>query len=110
MAGYVTHGAFLRWREDPDEPRRWNDVVDFLGADPDDGDDIAKRVRQVRARTRAAIDYCNKSDVDYLTKDPVRTHPPIHFNVLAELLDFLQALTYRFPQLDGEGKRPPPKG
>src|SRR5262245_64244950 len=30
VAGYVNHGVFLRWRDDPDEPRRWGDVVDFL--------------------------------------------------------------------------------
>src|SRR5262249_43137833 len=110
VAGYVNHGAFRRWKDDPDEPRRWGDVVDFLGADPDDPDDIARRVKQVRKRARDAIDYCNKNDKDFLTKEPARTHPAVHFNLVAELIDFLQALSYRFPQLDGEGKRPPPKG
>ena len=102
VAGYVNHKAFLKWREDPDEPRRFADVADFLSADPEDASDIAKRVRQVRIRVRAAIEFCNKSNKDDLTKAPARTHPPIHFIVLAELIDFLQALTYRFPQLEGK--------
>jgi hypothetical protein len=113
VAGYVAHPTFQRWREDPDEPRRWSDVVAFFAADPDDDDDVAKRYKQAKARTRAAIDHCNKSEIEALTKDPQRTHPPIHFNVLAEMIDFLQALTYRFPQLEGEGgtkHRLPPKG
>jgi DNA-binding PadR family transcriptional regulator len=96
VAGYVGHAAFQRWREDPDQPRQWADVLDFLGGAPD-GTDAAKRVKQVRARTRAAIDHCNQAKIDSLSKEPARTHPPIHFNVLAELFDFLQAMEYRFP-------------
>jgi hypothetical protein len=45
--------------------------------------------------------------VAYLTKDPPRLHKPIPFQELSDFHNFLQALIYRFPRLEG---RLPPKG
>jgi hypothetical protein len=108
MASLVTHPAFRSWREDPDEPRRFADVLDFLGARVDD--DPAARLRQLRGTIKAAMEWCNSRDVDYLTKDPSRIYPPIHVRDLVDLTDFLHALTYRFPQLEGKKPKLPKKG
>ena len=96
---FVNHKVFHRWREDPDEPRRWTDAADFLGADVRDKAAAAERFKQVSAIIKAAIAWCNKNDVAYLTKDPPRVHSPIHFSDLSDLTNFMQALTYRFTQL-----------
>src|SRR4051812_13407016 len=32
LAAYVGHPAFARWRNDPEQPRLWVDVADFLAA------------------------------------------------------------------------------
>ncbi len=92
--------AFKRWLEDPDEPRRWADVLEFLGAD-EGGDDAPECFREIQKTVKGAMQWCSDKDVAYLTKDPIRLHPPIHFRELAELSDFLGALTYRFPRLEG---------
>ncbi|MFL5338591.1 MAG: hypothetical protein ACJ8F7_00350 [Gemmataceae bacterium] len=106
MKELLTQQAFTRWRDDPDEPRRWADVLTFLGAEPG-GDDAAEKFRKVQKTLKAAMDWCNERDVAYLTKDPPRLHKPIPFQELSDFKDFLQALTYRFPRLEG---RLPQKG
>jgi len=95
----VQHSAFLGWREDPDEPRRFADAAAFLGADPRDKLAAADKFREVTKLIRSALGWCNKNDVAYLTKGPNSPHPPIHYRDLADLIDFLQALSYRFPQV-----------
>ena len=104
----ISHRAFQRWREDPDEPRRFADVLDFLGASVHD--DPETRFRQVRSTVRSAIDWCSSRDVDYVTKDPSRLYPPIHVRDLIELTDFMRALTYRFPQMEAKKAKLPKKG
>jgi hypothetical protein len=98
--------AFKHWKDDPDEPKRWADVLEFLGADAG-GDDAPDRFRKVQKTVKNAMQWCNDKDVAYLTKDPTKLNAPIHFRELAELNDFLGALTYRFPRLEGSGKTPP---
>jgi hypothetical protein len=100
VSGFIHHAAFRRWKEDPEEPRRFAEAAAFLGIDPrEKGAALAARFREVVQIVRNAIRWCNKHDVAYLTKNPTRAYPPIHFRDLAELLDFLQALSYRFEQL-----------
>ena len=105
----VCHKAFVRWREDPDEPRRWADVLDFLGLKPGDDSEAPARLRHVSNVIRTAMDWCNSRDVVYLTKDPPRTHAPIHVRDMSEMNDFLRALTYRFPRLEESKKQKLPK-
>lgn len=102
LAGYVAHLAFVAWQEDPDLPRQWETVADFLGCDSSDHKDARQRVKVLRARVRAAMDFCNRESVDYLGSKAAKRIPPIHFNTLAALLDFLSAMTYRFEQLEGK--------
>jgi DNA-binding PadR family transcriptional regulator len=100
VSSFINHAAFRRWKEDPEEPRRFAEAASFLGIDPrEKAAAVAARFREVVQTVRSAIRWCNKHDVAYLTKNPSRLHPPIHFRDLAELLDFLQALSYRFDQL-----------
>jgi DNA-binding PadR family transcriptional regulator len=107
----LAHKAFQRWREDPDEPKRWADVVDFLGGNLNDEEDVSKRLQQLSASVKGIVAWCNQKNVDYLTKDPSRSNPPIHYNEVIELSNFLQALVYRFPQLESPKKHKlPPKG
>jgi len=108
MAQMLGHRAFQRWREDPDEPRRFADVLDFLGAGLED--DPATSFRAAQNSLRAARDWCGSRDVEYLTKDPSRLYPPIHVRELVDLTDFLKALTYRFPQLETKKVKLPKKG
>lgn len=96
---FAEHAVFLGWREDPDEPRRFADAAMFLGADPKDRAAVAERFRAVGKIFKGALSWCNKNDVAYLTKGPNSPYPPIRHQDLADLLDFLQALSYRFPQL-----------
>lgn len=107
LSRHVKHPVFQRWRDDPDEPRRFTDVSSFL--DATDAASTVEGYHRLGKVLKAAIEWCSKHDTDYLTKDPPRVHPPIHFRELAELSDFLQALAYRFPQLE-HPKGVPPKG
>jgi len=96
---FLDHSAFRRWRDDPDEPRKFPDACAFLGVDArDKSSAIQARFREVAQTIKAAIRWCNKHEVSYLTKNPARLYPPIRFNDLTELLNFLQALSYRFNQ------------
>ena len=88
MKELLAQKAFTRWRDDPDEPRRWADVLEFLGADAA-SDDAAEHFRRIQKTVRAAMEWCNQRDVAYLTKDPPRLHAAIHFRDLAEFNDFL---------------------
>jgi hypothetical protein len=105
----IGHKSFLRWREDPDEPRRWTDVLEFL--DAKSTDEAGQRMLEIKLMVETTISYLSKQNLDYLTKDPSRLYPPIRYGELADLNSFLQALRYRFPQLES-GKKPklPPKG
>ncbi|HLW64721.1 MAG TPA: hypothetical protein VKS79_05325 [Gemmataceae bacterium] len=108
ISRFVKHQVFVKWRDDPDEPRRIADVADFLGADADNPEDLMKKFKDVVQLIENAIKWCNTNHTDYLIKD--RNQATIHFRELAEISDFLQALKYRFPkQLEGK-KGLPPKG
>jgi DNA-binding PadR family transcriptional regulator len=111
VRGRLVQKAFQRWREDPDEPKRYADVVYFLGGNLNDEEDNSKRIEQLVASVKGIIAWCNQKNVDFLTKDPSRLNPPIHYNEVIELSNFLQALFYRFPQLETPKKHKlPPKG
>jgi hypothetical protein len=100
---FVDHTVFHRWRDDPDEPRKFVDACAFLGVDVRDKDSaIQARFREVAQTVKAAMRWCNKNDVAFLTKAPARLFPPIRFNDLSLLLDFLKALSYRFEKQLGE--------
>jgi hypothetical protein len=106
----VRHQAFKNWKDDPDEPRRFADVCEFLGAPANDNDEAVKQMKRVVTLIEGAIKWCNTNHVDFLfSKDRSTNDPPIHFRELADLNDFLQALRYRFPKLDGK-KALPQKG
>jgi DNA-binding PadR family transcriptional regulator len=97
---FVDHAVFRRWRDDPDEPRKLPDVCAFLGVDARDKTPVIQaRFREVAAILRAAIRWCNKNEVSYVTKPPNRLYPPIHFRDLTEVIEFLKVLSVRFPQL-----------
>lgn len=105
----VGHRAYLSWREDPDEPRRWADVLAFL--DAKSTDEAANRFVEIKHMVQATNSYLHKQGLEFLTKAPDRSYPPIHGGQLSELINFLTALMYRFPQLESNKKqKPPPKG
>ena len=107
ISRYVRHPVFVKWRDDPDEPRRLADAADFLGADVNDQEDLMKNMKNVVQLIENAIKWCNTNHTDYLIKD--RGQPTIHARELTEVSDFLQALRYRFPKLEGK-KGLPQKG
>ena len=96
--------AFKHWKDDPDEPKRWADVVEFLGSDSS-RDDAPERFHRMQDAVKAAIQSCNDRDNAYLTKNPIKRYAPIHVQELRELNDFLEALMRRFPQLAGGDKK-----
>lgn len=106
LAAYVGGRAFVRWRNDPEQPRHWADVAEFLTAAPGaPEDDVPAQLDYVRRAIRSGLDYCRSKDV-------VRLDPrgpggaPIYVRDLAELSDFLLALQYRFPdEMEGRPAR-----
>ena len=73
-------------------------------------DEAIKQMQNVAGTVKAAIEWCSQKNIDYLPAANPRLKPSIHMRDLAELPDFLQALRYRFPQVDAGGadkKRPP---
>jgi hypothetical protein len=95
---YVGKAEFRRWLDNPEEPREWAGAARFLGLN---GTDISvnpiERLEEVRAAIQAAFDWCKAHDTVYLTRGG-NASSPIPFTDLANALDFLQALTYRFPE------------
>lgn len=104
---YVNRTEFRRWQDNPEEPRDWTGAASFLGlvgkhasADP------VERLDEIHGAIRAAIDWCSVQEVAYLTQGAGQGGTPIHVRDLADMIDFLQALKYRFPEhLDGPKKR-----
>jgi hypothetical protein len=94
--------AFQRWRDNPDQPKRWTDVLYFFEAD---GGDAPERFRHAQEAVTSAIQSCIDRDNAYLIKNPIKRYAPIHFHELRELNEYLEALLRRFPQLAGDGKK-----
>jgi len=104
IAALLGRKVFQRRRSDPAEPRRWADVVEFLGSDSS-RDDAPERFHRMQDAVKAAIQSCNDRDNAYLTRNPIKRYAPIHVQELRELNDFLEALMRRFPQLAGGDKK-----
>ena len=101
---YVSKPEFRRWQDNPEEPRDWAGAAKFLGLNGTDPRiDPIERLEEVRAAIQAALDWCTAQDTVYLTRGG-NAGSPIHVSDLANVLDFLVALTYRFPEaLEKEG-------
>ena len=95
---YVSKPEFRRWQDNPEEPRDWAGAAKFLGLNGTDPRiDPIERLEEVRAAIQAALDWCTAQDTVYLTRGG-NAGSPIHVSDLANVLDFLVALTYRFPE------------
>lgn len=108
VAKFVFQTAFQKWKEDPDEPKRWQDAADFLGVKRGSVSEAHDRLKAVETTLKSAIDWCSKKSVDYLTRG--RGDAPIHVKDVWDVMDFLKALKYRFPQNLEGARRLPPKG
>src|SRR5918994_372699 len=106
LASYVGHRAFARWRDDPEQPRLWSEVAEFLTAAPGaPEDDVPAQLDYVRRAIRSGLDYCRAKDVVKL-ESRSRGGDSIHVRDIAELSDFLLALQYRFPdEMEGRSVR-----
>jgi hypothetical protein len=101
---YVTRPEFVRWKDNPEEPKDWTGAASFLGVLKGDKVDPAERIEEVKHAVKHAMDWCKAQEVAFLTRGSGQGGTPIHIRDLAEMLDFVQALTYRFPeQLDKKG-------
>jgi hypothetical protein len=99
VARYVRKPEFLRWCDNPEEPRGWTEVVRFLDLTGDDRHvNPADRLKEIRAAIQAAFDWCKARDT-LIFSDAGCAGSPIHVKDLTNLLDFLQALIYRFPEV-----------
>src|SRR5262245_24390113 len=95
---YVGKPEFRRWLDDPEQPRDWKGAADFLGLTGGDAlVDPVQRLEAIRTTLQAALDWCNAQDTLYLTHGG-NAGIQIHVSDLANVLDFLVALTYRFPE------------
>jgi hypothetical protein len=98
VAAYVGRQEFRRWEDNPEEPRDWAGAASFLGlAGKDARIDPADRLEEVRSAIQDAIDWCKVQEIPFLTRGSGQGGAPIHVRDLANMLDFLVALTYRFP-------------
>jgi hypothetical protein len=96
----VSRPVFRRWQDSPEEPREWSGASSFLGLTGKDSRvDPIQRVEEIREAIRSAIGWCRVQELAFLTRGSGAGGSPIHFRDLADLLDFLQVLTYRFPDL-----------
>ncbi|WP_143393708.1 hypothetical protein [Fimbriiglobus ruber] len=96
--GYVSRTEFRRWQDNPEEPREWAGAAAFLGlSGRHSGADPVERLGEIQIAIRAAVDWCSANEVAFLT-DGGQGGTPIHIRDLADMLDFLQALKYRFPE------------
>ncbi|MDB5308902.1 MAG: hypothetical protein JWO38_3104 [Gemmataceae bacterium] len=103
---YVGRPEFRRWQDNPEEPKEWTGAATFLGIGPKDKIDPAERLEEVRHAIRASLDWCNVQEAAFLTRGSGQGGTPIHVRDLSDILDFLQALTYRFPEyLESEEKK-----
>ena len=97
-AVYVSRPEFRRWQDNPEEPREWAGAAAFLGlTGKAAGADPAERITEIHDAIRAGIDWCNAQEVAFLTRGSGGGGLPIHVRDLVDLIDFLQALRYRFP-------------
>jgi len=95
---YVGKPEFRRWQDNPEEPRDWAGAARFLGlSGADTRINPIERLEEVRAAIQAAMDWCTAQDTVYLTRG-ASAGSPIHVTDLANVLDFLVALAYRFPE------------
>lgn len=109
---YVARPEFRRWQDNPEEPREWNAAASFLGlaGKPAGHIDPIRRLEEIHNAIRAAIDWCNTQEVAFLTRGSGGGGLPIHIRDLGDLIDFLQALKYRFPDhLDSSSEDAKPK-
>ena len=95
---YIARPEFTRWKDNPEEPRDWHGAASFLGLVKGDKTDPAERMDEVKHAVRDAMDWCKVQEAAFLTRGSGQGGTPIHVRDLAELLDFLQALSYRFPE------------
>ena len=95
-ANLVHHPAFVAWRNDPDQPRKWAEAIPFLTLGGDPQTDPAGCLAALRRSVRAGIDWCMSHEVVYLTPTVRSAGEPIHISDLAGVIDFLQVLEYRF--------------
>jgi hypothetical protein len=107
-AAYVSRPEFRRWQDNPEEPREWTAAAAFLGLSGKAASgDPARRLDEINNAIRAAIDWCNAQEVAFLTRGAGGGGLGIHVRDLVDLIDFLQALKYRFPDyLDSESAKP----
>jgi hypothetical protein len=106
-AVYVNRPEFKRWRDNPEEPKSWDGAAAFLGILKGDKVDANERLDEVRDAIKDAMDWCKVQEAAFLTRGSGQGGTAIHVRDLAEMLDFLQALVYRFPEnLDKKGGGP----
>ena len=105
-AVYIGRPEFTRWKDNPEEPKSWDGAAAFLGIVKGDKSDPAERMDEVKNAVRDAMDWCKVQEAAFLTRGSGQGGTPIHVRDLAELLDFLQALIYRFPEYLDRKKGP----
>lgn len=99
VSGYLQRPEFLRWCNNPEEPRDWSGVAAFMGLSGKDANvDPAKRFDTMKKDVRDAIAWCKLNGSDYLTREPDPQDSPISVRDIENLRDFLLALSYRFPK------------
>jgi hypothetical protein len=110
-SAYISRPEFRRWQDNPEEPRDWTGAASFLGiSGRDSRTDAPERLDEVRAAIRSAMDWCRTQEVAFLTRGSGQGGTPIHVRDLSDMLDFLTALSYRFPEyLDKKGTPKPRK-
>jgi hypothetical protein len=94
----LNHPAFNAWKNDPDQPRRWTDALAFLSLGGDAQNDSTVNLNHLRQAARAALEWCMKHDVQYLTPQVRSASPPIHISEISAVSDFLRAIEYRFEE------------
>lgn len=100
---YVVHPSFKMWLQNPEEPREWVDAARFIyhGGMTVAGSTIftaAQALETIKTHAQACLDFCSLHSCDSVTYCTGYIKVDISIKDIAELLDFIQALKYRFPE------------
>lgn len=94
---FVTHSAFERWLQDPEEPRSWLAVSSFLGLRTQRANELNDRIRAVHRAVDQAERWAQANGRDRLTHGPLGGGKgAFSIERIRQLTKFVQVLEDRF--------------
>ena len=98
LAEYVFQRSFVHWKDDPDQPAQWSEALGFLSAGRGKPADCVERWQDIDLLRRQAMDFCDRSELDFLP--PTGKHGARRLSMLdlGRLGDYLVSIRQRFAE------------